>query len=222
MQDRYVGDVGDFGKFALLRTLATNRKIAICWYKTDGSFEKNADGKHTSYFHHRNVDPHVYDVLSCILEKKKRFIAELEAANLVDNAVYHSEIVPENFDERQRWHDELRSKVSNCNLLFLDPDNGLQGSKPSSKHVLLEEISVLRRPGRAIVLYCHQDRTKGGAPAFAVKIRASLKTIGIENSMAIRLRPGTSRCYFMIDFDDQLHNRAKMFVAKWPDGAELI
>ncbi len=35
MKDQYVGDIGDFGKYALLRAFAKVRiKVGVNWYKT--------------------------------------------------------------------------------------------------------------------------------------------------------------------------------------------
>jgi hypothetical protein len=48
MQDRYVGDVGDFGKYGLLRSLAADLSLGVVWYL--GPEEShNADGKHIGY-----------------------------------------------------------------------------------------------------------------------------------------------------------------------------
>ena len=49
MQDKYAGDVGDFGKFALLRALCDGRQLGICWYRTDSVLETTNDGKHLDY-----------------------------------------------------------------------------------------------------------------------------------------------------------------------------
>ena len=48
MQDRYAGDIGDFGKFALLNELYTQGlSIGINWYKTEPlNSEKNSAGRY--------------------------------------------------------------------------------------------------------------------------------------------------------------------------------
>ena len=50
MQDRYAGDVGDFGKFYLLKKVfvPTRKNIGIVWYNYDNE-EHNADGLHIGY-----------------------------------------------------------------------------------------------------------------------------------------------------------------------------
>ena len=42
MQDRYVGDIGDYAKYSLLRALSRGRKLAVSWYLFPD--EDNGDG----------------------------------------------------------------------------------------------------------------------------------------------------------------------------------
>ena len=49
MQIRHIGGIGDFGKFALVRYLAQNRRLAVCWYLTDASDGKEDYSKHFEY-----------------------------------------------------------------------------------------------------------------------------------------------------------------------------
>jgi hypothetical protein len=75
MQHRYVGDVGDFGKFGLLRALcgesdASPLKLGVVWYLVPDE-SHNEDGKHTRYLDRlprfRNCDPELYDGLRQLL-----------------------------------------------------------------------------------------------------------------------------------------------------------
>ena len=48
MKNQYVGDVGDYGKYSMLRFFADNGiKVGVNWYLTENDGSK--DGKHTSY-----------------------------------------------------------------------------------------------------------------------------------------------------------------------------
>ena len=72
MQDRYAGDVGDFGKLGLLRQIAdTGLKIGINWYLNDKpEGHVNDDGKHIGYLNNksfRNCDDELLDVLRNIV-----------------------------------------------------------------------------------------------------------------------------------------------------------
>ena len=49
MQDRYAGDVGDFGKLGMLRCMeASGLKVGINWYLV-GDESHNNDGKYIGY-----------------------------------------------------------------------------------------------------------------------------------------------------------------------------
>ena len=52
MQDRYVGDVGDFGKYGLLGSLCGKDeygaalRLGVLWYRFDGKDTSNDGGAH--------------------------------------------------------------------------------------------------------------------------------------------------------------------------------
>ena len=49
MQDRYTGDIGDYGKLGLLRCLAAaGLRVGVHWYRTSDE-DHNEDGKFTQY-----------------------------------------------------------------------------------------------------------------------------------------------------------------------------
>ena len=68
MKNQYVGDIGDYGKYGLLRFLANQGiKLGINWYLTadDGS----RDGKFTDYLNQsseRVYDPELFDALRAV------------------------------------------------------------------------------------------------------------------------------------------------------------
>lgn len=55
MQDRYTGDIGDYGKLGLLRSLAAaGLHVGVNWYRTPDE-DHNEDGKFTQYLTPRSV-----------------------------------------------------------------------------------------------------------------------------------------------------------------------
>ena len=78
MQDKYVGDTGDFGKYFLLKNLCKeNLILGINWcYVPD---EKNMDGKHTSYLDNElhplgDIDMDLFQTLKDLVKSGKRNI----------------------------------------------------------------------------------------------------------------------------------------------------
>ena len=55
MQDQYTGDIGDFGKYGLLRSLTSPEtgnplRLGVVWYLTQGE-NHSPDGQQTGYLH---------------------------------------------------------------------------------------------------------------------------------------------------------------------------
>jgi hypothetical protein len=48
MQNRYVGDIGDYVKLAILRALAHDRRLGVAWWLFPDE-RHNADGGHREY-----------------------------------------------------------------------------------------------------------------------------------------------------------------------------
>jgi hypothetical protein len=114
MQDRYAGDIGDFGEIALLRHLKEGRRLAICWYLTKGDAKTKSDGKHIGYLtisrpnEFRHLAPELFDALKDILSNSRessRSLAALEASGLLGDANFSS-------DERLLPHDDLPMAIS--------------------------------------------------------------------------------------------------------------
>ena len=87
MQNRYAGDIGDYGKIALLRELQSQGlSVAVNWYlveplesekKADGTY-KQEDGKFLIPEKLKDCDKDLASRLSMIAQKENRSIYELE------------------------------------------------------------------------------------------------------------------------------------------------
>lgn len=73
MKNQYVGDVGDYGKYGLLRYISNKGiHIGVNWYLTED--DGSNDGKFISYLSkesERKYDGELYDFLKEIIEKEK-------------------------------------------------------------------------------------------------------------------------------------------------------
>ena len=98
----------------------------------------------------------------------------------------------------------MRRKLERSDLLFLDPDNGLEpaGFHPtaakSGKSIMISELHQLARPGRCLIVYHHQSRRKGGHHAemqhWADRLRAS-GFATVDALRADRFRRGSIFCW---------------------------
>ena len=104
VQDRYVGDLGDYLKLGLLRWLTTGISaphLGVVWYRTVDEAH-NADGKHVAYLRDghttaralRPLDPDLYDGLSSIVTSGQRTTAALAEARLLPSGtVYFNDLL---------------------------------------------------------------------------------------------------------------------------------
>lgn len=167
MKEQYVGDVNDYRKYALLRALAgEGRGIGVCWMLTppDGG----ADGNKVDYLQQTEwarFDPPLFQLLRSIVGKPcRRRLIEIEESDILPSAVYFGRVLTDVREERGRYFDEARHKFKYCDLVFFDPDNGLEvASKPkghrhSAKYIYWDEISAVYAAGQSVLVYQHFPR----------------------------------------------------------------
>ena len=126
MQNRYAGDVGDFGKLGLLRQLISSQlDIGVNWYLVPDE-SHNADGKHIGYItdtRYNGCDDSLRNSLKEIVYSQ-RSVSALETMDLVPNAVYYNEVLysPSRTFSRRDWHIKALEMLSSADIVFLDPD----------------------------------------------------------------------------------------------------
>lgn len=230
MQHRYVGDIGDFVKFALLRALAPGRKLGVAWWLFPDE-SHNADGRHITYIQAperwRHRDPALFDAMRSVIAQGRRNVDALEAAALLEGAIYHAHAVPVEFPSRERperrrqWFAETCVRLRGCDLVFVDPDNGLAptgyrpGARKSGKSVTLAELAALAAGGRPLLVYHHHTRYKGGHQAEIESLALQFANTGFRRVLALRAKPYAPRVFFLLDGDDELSVRARRFAQAW-------
>lgn len=154
MQDRYVGDIGDYAKYGLLRALSAGRRLGVAWYRYPDEMH-NDDGMHIVYLCQpevwRHLDPELFDALEDIInlwqiDIEQRTVAEIQNRNLLPGAVFADELLyadlrtpdwclPEIWeanrlaqykrDWRAGWFERVQAQLNGCDIVYVDPDNGL-------------------------------------------------------------------------------------------------
>ena len=172
MQDRYAGDVGDYGKFALLRAMeAQELKLGINWYRTEtAAYEIHDDGKYRIPEKFAECDLDLSAALNAIFDNTdSRSVQKLEEAGLLKCSSFIHDPVPREIQARSDWHRQALAYFSDCDLVFLDPDNGLKvnsvkaGSQKSVKYVCMKEIADYVADGKSVIFYNHRPRKKADA-----------------------------------------------------------
>lgn len=231
MQNRYVGDIGDYVKLAILRKLAHERSLGVVWWLFPDE-RHNADGGHRKYLEQpkkwKRFDPDLFEALLEIETQKKLDVHALETASGFRNAVFVSDPVPCEMRpftrrpaERNRWLERIKEKLKDCDLVFLDPDNGIASERLkltqrcAGKSVTIDEIKALQDSNRAMVVYHHQTRFRGGHTSEIHHLSARLRKSGLHVSGALRAKPWSPRIFFILNGDKELHDRAKRIAENW-------
>jgi len=224
MQDRYAGDIGDFGKFSLLRRLfsAPEDRIGVVWYRYPDE-SHNDDGRHINYLHDpcfMKCDAYLVKQLSYTVNGQ-RSIAELESLRLLpDQTAYFSNILDAHLIHpqqtikdktarkvlREQWLIDAVNAVSKCNIIFLDPDNGLEISSlpqlnrsKSGKYAYYSEVAEFFNYKNICVIYHHLNRNKPHTEQIIFRAKELKEKIPDINCVfALRYKPYSPRVFFIL------------------------
>ncbi len=243
MKDQYCGDVGDYGKYGLLRHFAKNNiKIGVNWYFTQD--DTTNDGKFVSYLDNDNeryYDSDLFDALKQIVVQNERNVKKIENTKIIKEAdFYHETLRSKDFltgvereEERKNWHKKALTALVNANLIFADPDNGTIGSKTvkdkeSEKYILPSEIVDYYQRGQNIVYYCQKARrtseqwesTKAEMQTYLPEAKLCVLTYhrGTQRSYIFVIHPENYRDYINIIYDFLRTRWGKLFTEEFIDG----
>ena len=175
MKNQYVGDIGDYGKYGLLRFLAEKGVlIGVNWYLTEN--DGTDDGKFRDYKEEDRIyNIILFEKLKPIAAKKKneRTVFDIENAEIIPNAVFYKEML-KSADEatRKTWHQKAMETLRDVDLVFADPDNGTKKYSKEKKgyyrnngekYALVNELQQYFDEEKDIVYYCHKGRRKKDA-----------------------------------------------------------
>jgi len=117
---------------------------------------------------------------------------------------------------RPLWAERIVNSVSGANLVFLDPDNGIQGQRLTNRHVSFSEVAMLRQQGRVLIISHRQSGRKAEVKYLADR----MKSLGCDDVEIVRLRLVTSCLYVILDQDTAMTALTATFVRKWGNWAK--
>ena len=185
MKNQYFGDINDYRKYGILRALLryTDIKLLVAWMLTTD--DGRTDGKFIEYLsqperwgHH---DPDLYEFLQTSLTgRTARSVSQIEPSGMLGPTRFFSKLVPDSLNERRRWSNDLVDQASQFDLVFLDPDNGIEvkskpmGRKDSSKFAYWSEIEATWATGASMLIYQHFPRVK--RDVFVLNLVSEIRT----------------------------------------------
>lgn len=171
MKNQYTGDVNDFCKYGLLRALTAHGKCraTVAWMLTPD--DASADGRKLGYLRSpdrwRWRDPDLFDALRLIVsDGQPRTVAAVEAAGVLPGARFVTEHVPRARVDRAEHFGGVLRAAAGSELLFFDPDNGLEiascppGRQGSEKYLAWAELAAAYTAGHSVLVYQHFPRQK--------------------------------------------------------------
>ena len=242
MQDRYVGDIGDFGKYGLLRALTEadqtpSLRLGVVWYLYPDE-SHNDDGKFTGYLcgnprnhsRFRACDPALYDVLRHLVCNRQRNVSAVRCTGIFPSTTTYYEHplsyparmpLPERQKARERWLDAALSTTTTSDLIFVDPDNGISQTaspwrKKGPKYVFTDDCRRFYERGQSLIIYHHLGR-QGSAEQQINHLAGVLQhCLGLTRTpWALRYHRGTARAYFVVlqeNHRDTLEPRITQFL----------
>ena len=196
MKNQYVGDIGDYGKFGLLRFLTNHGiKIGINWYLTEN--DGSSDGRYTGYLNRSEeaiYDSELFKSLQKIAFRSDKTVRMIEDANIIPGAEFYGQILTSRTleaDERELnrrlWFNNAALVFENAELIFIFP----------------EEICRYYNSGKNVVFYCHKGRRKQEAWE---QTKASIQDyIRDAQILAVTCHRGTQRSYIFVLHPDCYH-----------------
>ncbi len=167
MKNQYVGDIGDFYKFGLLRFIfkSANEQLGVNWYLTGP--DSKTHGNLTDFGNILPVcDPTLNQLLKTV-RHPNRSVSEIEQIGILPRkTVFFRKEIPGGFDARNQWHQQALTRLKDCSLVFLDPDNSVQspkveyGTTTGQKYAFRDEIEDYYRQGKTIIVYSQRSREK--------------------------------------------------------------
>ena len=233
-----MADVGDFGKYGLLRALcADDLSLGVVRYLVPDE-EGTTDSGHIGFLdpiprnlhRFRDCDPPLYDTLGEIVEDGDRSVrAVRERRVLPGGTVFYEEVLSfagmpsigraakeRRLERRRAWVWDALATTRGCDVVFADPDNGLETRAGVPRHRLagpkyayFDELAPYLERSRSLVVYHHLHR--GLAHEEQVRERLLQVADRLGRSFALLYRPYAGRAFFVVPSDahwQTLHERA--------------
>ena len=171
MKNQYFGDVNDYRKYGLLRGLSQEGhfRLGVCWMLTPN--DGRSDGRFTDYLSRPSqwsqFDPPLFDSLTRALDSPSgRNVSQVQDLGFLPGALFFQPLLSDHPIRRAEYLAEMLDAFADAELIFFDPDNGLEvksrpyGSGGSSKYLYWREASEAFQRGHSLLIYQHFPRQK--------------------------------------------------------------
>lgn len=209
-------------------------RLGVLWYLVPD--ESNRDGRHISYLTptadswrlYRTCDPNLYDLMGQLIANGSRAVALVQKHRLLsEHTLYHSE--PLNYRDvpkqarrelRARWLTSAYNAVAAADVVFVDPDNGLETgvdrySPRGPKFVYYDDLIPLASSGKSLIIYQHVCRIGRFDDQICSRLAELRKRFGTHDRRyaALRFRRISPRAFLIV-----AAKAHQSFIRSWESG----
>ena len=234
MQNKYVADIGDFGKFQLFRYLLNDiqsplagKLLSQIWFMHKGEGEANNDGRHIDYFSRvEGSDIYLENALLDILSTNNREVIEFEKRNLLENTRYFYDEVPKTLTERHSWLQDALAFSNQCHIIAVEPDNGMalkcqreerrfmhltleehHTQKPTShKYIFSDEVGQFYRLPHVEICIVYQHLNRCFSHDEQIQTLLTDLKVQYDYILAIKHKPYSPRVFFFLCKNEEIYN----------------
>ena len=188
MRNELVADIGDYGKYGLLRSLfgrpelgeAGNPnhdlRLGVVWYyraneEKDGNRLAYLFGPTPMHTALAQLDPFLHQCLKGLLYLDMRRVANVQQAGFLSVAAINYFAGPVQ-GLRVNWIVDACTQMAGADVVFLDPDNGIEPlGGGDQKHARIDDLCRIYNSenGKSLIVYQHRNdrgfpNVEGGAP----------------------------------------------------------
>lgn len=169
MKRQYFGDVNDYLTYGVLRCVlrAGGFKLLVVWMLTDD--EPKGSGQRRQYLAQPEkwqvFDPELFQALRDMTARAtEEGLTLFEHSGLLGKTRFFSLPVPVDVGARKVWFQRLQAAAHGSDMVFLDPDNGLEipsvpwGRRGFERYLFWHEVEALWSQGLSLVVFQYLPR----------------------------------------------------------------
>ena len=225
--------------------------LGVVWYLVPDE-NHNSDGKHVHYLdpsaynqeRHRDCDPMLYDTLGEIVRSNRRNVSSIRDSQVLPlgTRFYDAVLTFSLLDDqrlisredrvarRRSWLDAALKLTVGCDVVFVDPDNGLEVKvgpyqRLGPKYVFFDELLPYLERNQSLVIYHHLGRHGSAADQIQERLAQINNRLG-RAAFALLYHRGSARAFFVVPAPQHCMNllsRARMLMtSSWSRHFELF
>ncbi len=195
----------------------------------------NADGRHIAYLdaaEFQTLDDALIAVLRAIVETRTRRISSICSSGILplgsiscDEPILPRHRCPgsDRLSFRSAWLVRCLELTGACDLVFFDPDNGLETTSipkhhaKAGKYIYWDELALFWRRGQSLLVYHHLNRSASAANQVQTLRHHFTEAFDGASILPLVFRRGSSRVFWLVHRGDEIGRELERRVSDFLD-----